>query len=341
MTAANDLSNIIQQGGPGAQSLFAQALAQIGSIGAGTSAFNSDINDLSLWLGPQQTEVQHIQFEGKTYNVITPTGVGIHIQTNSSGRHSLVVTRGTGKHMQAIYRTPFNPDLSSVVSFDQGGQPPALDLTDDLAGIAGAQSNLRTVQQEMKNFYGADQQTIHDVNYKLWLAGYYGQTPLDQVDLNTPTSDTFKGVLDVMLNAARMHEAGHDITWQDYLNQLAGGPAAQARQKSHGVGGFQIHDATSIQETATQVAQQVLGRYPTPDEMKVFVAQQQTNEIGANVASSHGGVGEVPDVAASATAYFRNLHPDQAGAVKYADRTSDFMSLLASSVPTEQVKDLG
>jgi len=173
------------------------------------------------------------------------------------------------------------------------------------------------------------------VSYKheLWLAGYYGKVPLDQVNMTTLTNEDMTAFGEVMTGAARYYAAKQDITWQDLLHKEAADPSAKKRAaKADAEPVIPLTDPAAITKAANKTATDVLGHKPNPDDVSAIISLLHNKEkiYGEASNSGEGGTAVNPDPAADIEQYFRDKYPTEAMAVDWGAQAQVWDQLLAT-----------
>lgn len=197
-----------------------------------------------------------------------------------------------------------------------------------------------TIQDQMSKLYDTPKPTLSKYKHWLWLAGYYGKTPLDQINMTTLTTDDFAAFGMAMTSAARYKAAGKNLTWQQVLQAEAQDPSAAKRTAAIvGAGDktppIDLSSPEAITAAANATAEKILGHKATSTDVSTVIALIHEREMAygkAHIAGA-GGTAITPDAATEAASmenYFRDKYPNEATAVDWSAQATQWDQLLAA-----------
>jgi hypothetical protein len=210
---------------------------------------------------------------------------------------------------------------------DANGKPREIPQTDQVGNI----------ESEIKSLYSLPPATLRKYKTELFLAGYYGDATLDQINMNTITGDDLKAFGSVMASAAGYWAADKKVTWQQLLSMEAADPSAKHRGPKTPV--IPLSDPEAITLAANETGTKVLGRAPTAKDIQGLVAMIHSREMAYGKAQAAGGGGGIvqPDVNADMEQWMRKTYPNEAMAVDWGSNAQVWEQLLASTSPQPRI----
>lgn len=198
------------------------------------------------------------------------------------------------------------------------------------------------IQDELKSIYKLPPDEIKDIKTKLWMAGYFGNTGIDEMDLENIDAQTFNALAEVMVQASRYYAAGVDVTWRDLLARMAqDGPNADGKNPNpvH----VELTDPAALEETMRTLAPDIIGRRLSPEDVRAFIdgvhSEETTQQTAAAAETDTTTFGVSPE--ARARQFLRQRYPDEATASEWADRAQEWQDLLANApTPQPQVQEI-
>jgi hypothetical protein len=275
---------------------------------------------------PEEADPGSVQLWVEFYN---EKGESVYKQQiTDSTTKSALLGRGTPSIGPAGRDSSIQVDVNMADFAAEGGKPtPDEDVT-------------KTIEEELKTVYSLPEPQMRKIKTQLWLAGYYGDTPLEQINMTTVTAQDVEGLTNVMLQAARYFNAGKKITWQGLLSQLAADPASKNLGENETTA--VVSDPQEITAAANAAATEILGRAPTPQDVQTLIGLIHGREKRQNEAiEQKSGSVEATNNEAQIEQYFREKYPNEAFAVDYGSRATIWEDMLRTSSPTPKVVSLG
>lgn len=200
----------------------------------------------------------------------------------------------------------------------------------------GTADSTGTIEDQLKGLYNMDPKTLRNFKHELWVAGYYGQVPLDRVNMNVMTDLDVQAFSQLMVDSARYYQAGKKITWQSLLQQQATDPTNVKASEASTTG--PLTDPEAITVDANTAATKLLGHAASPKDVQTLIAMIHGQETAHYASAHNANTVYAPDetsVQNDITQYFREQYPNEALSVDWGSAANEWAQMLAKN-PSEQ-----
>lgn len=149
----------------------------------------------------------------------------------------------------------------------------------------------RTVGQLMRDFYTFDEEKVRDLQYKLYIGGFFGNADPTDIAWGVAGDDnTGQAWQLAVVRASRFYAANKELSVDDVI-ALAGKEAGEGNVLGSGSGGggptlIQLTDPAALGDEIDEAAKRVLGRKASPEEKRLFVATMHNAERRRDMAVS-------------------------------------------------------
>lgn len=203
--------------------------------------------------------------------------------------------------------------------------------------------SMQTVDRVARDVFVMPDDDLQQLQYKLFAAGFFGNSRFEEIGWRTPGPETFKAFTNFLDFAAEWRgNDGNEVPWFTVLDELAGTGAeldANAQTRMGEVGQptqtNQLTDPAALRTTFDRAAQTVLGRKLGTREQRTFVSmfQDMQRQASAQQFSAQQGPGGSVDVTqpsleAQALEFARGQDPNLARANDTAKTYESFLNII-------------